>query len=61
MVRTSVFKIHRTYESTPSLKIVMQEYTGHRRSLLRSCGIYCTFSFVIACTLKFGALLDNEK
>ena len=33
MVRTNVFRIHGTYESTPSLKTVMQEYTGHRRSM----------------------------
>ena len=32
-VDVSVFRFHGTYESTPSPKIVMQEYTGHRRSM----------------------------
>ena len=30
MLRTSVFRIHGTYESTPSLNIVMQEYVYAR-------------------------------
>ena len=36
MAGTNVFRIHGTYESTPSLKIVLQEYTGQENCVFVS-------------------------